>query len=122
MHELAIAENLLQIVNETIKEHHLIKVERIKLKIGILTAVVPEALEFSWRALTEDTMLEHTRLDMEIVTVRGRCKGCGKEVSYKTNDAFCFLCPECGGEIEILTGRELNIEEIEGEGDEDSSC
>lgn len=121
MHELSIAEGLLEVVNETIRTHHLGQVSRIKLKVGLLTAVVPEALEFCFQALVKDTPLENAKLDIEIVPVRGRCKGCGERFLYETNEAFCFLCPKCGHEIEILTGRDLTIEEIEGEEEKDEN-
>ncbi len=121
MHELAIAESLLEIVNDTVKRHHLIKVNKIRLKIGLLTSVVPEALEFSWQALTKNTVCEGSSLEMKMIPVRGRCRGCGKEVFYKDADQFCFLCPDCGQEIEILEGRDLSIEEIEGEEEDENS-
>ncbi|HEB73952.1 MAG: hydrogenase maturation nickel metallochaperone HypA [Candidatus Omnitrophota bacterium] len=115
MHELAIAEGILAIVQDQIETYKLKHVSCVKLKIGLLTAVVPEALNFCFDSLVKDTPLEKTNLKIELVPVKARCKNCGREFRHKKRMDFFFLCPICGGELEIITGKELLVEEIEGE-------
>jgi len=114
MHELSIAQGILEIVEEEIKRYHLRNITKIKLKIGELTSVVPEALDFCFSFLVKDTELKDVCLEIEKVPIRGRCLGCGREFSYKSQD-FYFLCPYCGSEIELVSGKELYVQEIEGE-------
>jgi len=117
MHELSIAQGILEVVKQEVKRHHLCNVAKIKLKIGELTSVVPEALDFCFSFLVKDTELKDVCLEIETVPIRGRCLGCNREFSYKNQDLY-FLCPYCGSKIEVITGRELYVQEIEGEEDD----
>jgi len=121
MHELAIAQGLLKVIREELKRHQLCHVTTIKLKIGELTSIVPETLDFCFSILVKDTELEGVSLEIDKVPVKGRCLGCKREFNYKNQD-FYFLCPYCGSEIEIINGRELYIQEIEGEQDGQNTC
>jgi hydrogenase nickel incorporation protein HypA/HybF len=113
MHEMPIAENIFRIVEQQKILNNLKKVYKINLKVGKLTTVVPACLEFCFQVISKGTEFENVKLEIEIVPFRIKCKKCEKE---KEISNFFLLCPECGSqEIEILSGRELSIESIEGE-------
>lgn len=112
MHELSITQEVVRTVEDARRGAGLgLRVTAVRIKIGRLTAVVPDCLKFYYEILTKDTPLEGALVDIEIVPMKARCSACGAEFSL---DEPVFLCPECGsGDTEILSGRELVVESIE---------
>ena len=118
MHELSIAESLLQIIVDESKKHGLISINKVKLQIGRFTAVVPESLMFCFELVSQDTVAFGAQIEIETVGIVARCDNC--DISFDVENKV-FLCPKCGEPaIELLSGRELSILSIEGEtGEED---
>jgi hydrogenase nickel incorporation protein HypA/HybF len=113
MHELSIAESLLEIVQEEGRKHGVSKVTRVCVRIGGLSNIVPEALSFSFEVIAENTIAEGAVLDIETVLAMGRCPTCGIDFEM---DRGSFLCPECGGMASaVISGQELEIAHIEAE-------
>jgi len=113
MHELSIAQSLLEIIEDESKRHGVSRVTRVAVKIGTLSTIVPEALTFSFEVITAQTVAEGADLDIEVVPARGRCENCS--IDFDVDRSF-FLCPECGGVAsEIISGKELEISHIEAE-------
>jgi hydrogenase nickel incorporation protein HypA/HybF len=111
MHEFSIATGLLEIISQEAMPYQGSKVKSVSLKIGTLSGVVPEALEFAFQVLSEGTIAEGARLVIERVALRIECNACGT-VSMPA-DPF-IICPLCGsGDVEIRAGRELQIESME---------
>ena len=87
------------------------RVLAITLRIGDMTEVIDEALEFAFEALTEGTMCEGAKLVVNKVHPRSLCFECGAEFDH---DRFHRVCPECGSyETRVVAGKELEIESIE---------
>jgi hydrogenase nickel incorporation protein HypA/HybF len=112
MHEMAVAENILTVIQEKLKDKDpKVEVKKINLKIGKLTCVEPEALRLSFEVLSKGTLLEKAFLFIDSVPITGKCKDCDKNFRLEELD---FACPFCGSfRIEIKTGRELFIESFE---------
>lgn len=111
MHEFSIATSLLEIVSQEALACQGAKVKAVRLKIGTLSGVVPEALEFAFQVLSEGTVAEGARLVIERVALCIACNACG--TASTPADPF-ILCPLCGsGDVEIRAGRELDIESME---------
>jgi hydrogenase nickel incorporation protein HypA/HybF len=112
MHEMGIAQELVKIALDAIpRDMENPEVETIYLKIGKLAAVVDHSLRFCFEIITKDTALENAKLEIEIVPVRARCKSCEHEWEVT---GPVFQCPSCKeGEVEVLSGRELEIVSIE---------
>ena len=112
MHEMGIAMQIIEIAQASIpREEGNVAVARVNLKVGKLAAVVADSLRFCFEIAAKETPLEGAELDIEEVPVRARCKAC--DVAW-TIEGPAFSCEKCGsGQIEILSGRELNIESIE---------
>lgn len=125
MHELAIAESLLQIIVDESKRHGLERINKVKLQIGRFTAVVPESLTFCFEMVSQNTLAEGALIEVESVGIVARCEKC--DFSFDVENQV-FLCPKCGEPaVQLLSGRELSVMSIEGEtGEEDggnqSSC
>lgn len=113
MHELAIANSIVKTVLDEAKRQNLGRVSSVGLRIGLLSDVVPEALEFGFSAITKGTPLEGARLKIENVPVQAECTDCAARFGVKE---LVFQCPECqSGNIELKQGQELEIVYIEVE-------
>jgi hydrogenase nickel incorporation protein HypA/HybF len=113
MHELSLAQNILDIVEQEMTRHGATRVSLIRLDVGEFTAVVPDSLAFCFEVITKDTPFEGVRLELNVVPLTGRCKGCGEEFKIQN---FTFICPQCESkDIETIAGKELLVREIEAE-------
>ena len=112
MHEMGIALQIVEIATASIPEDLKgVPVERIHLKVGKLSAVVPESLRFCFQAASRDTPLADSELVIEEIPVVAKCRQCRQQW---TIDGPSFQCKYCqSGAIELLSGRELDIESIE---------
>jgi hydrogenase nickel incorporation protein HypA/HybF len=73
--------------------------------------VVPEALRFAFEAITRGGIAEGAVLEIEEVPLRIRCHQCDEV--FTIDDPF-MLCPRCEGtDIEMISGRELEITSME---------
>ena len=111
MHELSIARDILEIVNQYITPEQMNAVRSVKLKIGKLSGVVPESLEFCFSAIVSNTPLARANLEIERIPTRADCRDCGN--SFMIDDPV-FFCSRCGGAaIRVVSGTELQVVEIE---------
>ncbi len=108
MHELAIADSVVQIASRHADRR---QVTKVYLKVGHLRQVVPSALAFSFELVAEGTPVEGAELEMEEVPATGLCRGCGAESRL---ESFPLQCAACGGfDLQILEGEELYVESLE---------
>ena len=112
MHEMAIAEGILDIALTHARDNHARRIERIHLLLGELSGVETEALTLAFRTLVRGTMAETAALTWERVPLTGRCHDCGRERHIRPQD---YLCPDCGGGMEFTHGREMRVDYIEME-------
>jgi hydrogenase nickel incorporation protein HypA/HybF len=111
MHEMSIAQSLIEIIEDEMEKHGASVLRSVRLHIGQMSAVVPDALSFCFQVITEGTALEGARLDMEVIPLKGFCRKCGSE--FEIED-YAFVCPICAStEIDSLAGQDLSIVEIE---------
>ena len=111
MHELSIAQSILDIVNQHLPADNTAAVKSVKVRIGKLSNVLPDSLLFCFEAITKDSDFENTRLILNIIPITIECKDCKKIAEISD---FAFSCPSCNSaEIKVITGNDLNVEEIE---------
>ncbi len=112
MHEMGIAMQIAEIAIASIPaELRHSRVERVNLKVGKLSAVVTDSLRFCFEVVTRQTPLEGAELAVQEIPVTARCQDCRHQW---TIDSPVFSCSRCNsGAVELLTGRELDIESIE---------
>ena len=110
MHELSIAHNIIQIVNSSVEQDKLDLVDKIYLKVGLLSNVLIESLNFSYTSIIENTPLENSRLDIELLPIKIRCNDC---YEINTTNDFIFSCPNCkSSAINVIGGDEMIISSI----------
>ena len=113
MHELSIMGNILDIVIEHAESNNAKKVHKINLKIGVLSDIIPEWAQNYFDMLTKDTIAEESELVIEKVPIKIKCHSCENEFTLENKD-MNFFCNKCEStDIEILSGRELQITSIE---------
>ena len=107
MHEMGITRNIVAIVSEHAKAS---KVTRVRLEIGKLSAVMPDALEFCFDVVSKGTVLEGAILEIIELPGRGICRDCGAKIELESLLSACG----CGSRnLERTGGDELNIKEME---------
>ena len=103
MHELAVAEGLVDAVTERLPGT---KISEVRLEIGALSGVVPDSLRFCFDLATEGTGLAGARLEITEPPAQCRCRTCGSEFQP---DSPIVLCP-CGSpDAAVLSGEQLKI-------------
>lgn len=107
VHELALTESVVSSIRERLPDT---RVVRVRLRVGRLVAVVPEALRFCFDVCTQGTPLEGAALEIDEVAARGRCGDCGLEYEL---DGVVALCACGSADVEVLSGRELMIQQVE---------
>ncbi|MFZ5906195.1 MAG: hydrogenase maturation nickel metallochaperone HypA [Nitrospirota bacterium] len=112
MHEVSIAQGLLDIVVENCRKQGCSGIESIKVKIGKASGIVPDSLFFAFETMKVGTLAEKASLTIEHVPISGFCNSCNS--SFTVDDAYIICCPHCNSfEIRVDTGRELNVDEME---------
>jgi hydrogenase nickel incorporation protein HypA/HybF len=107
MHELSLMQSLVDAVEA---QTEATRVLSIRLEVGRLTAVIPDALRFCFDVCTRGTRLDGATLELVEVPGRARCRECDAEIEI---DTLIGVCP-CGSiDVDITSGRELRIREVE---------
>ena len=86
---------------------------RIAVKVGHLSSVVPESLEFAFSALSRGTPVEGAELDIQEIAGEGACRSCGSRFRAESYFASCEACGSF--DVEISGGDELTVESMEVE-------
>ena len=111
MHEMSVAQNVLEIVHQFTPVQEIPNVRSVRLRIGELAGVVPESLEFCFKVLIEGTPLQGAALAIEHVPLTIRCKNCNTTSKLEFP---VFVCPSCNSsDVELKSGTEFHVVEIE---------
>ncbi len=108
MHELGITRSIVAICEEQAEGR---RVEVVRLEIGRLSGVMPDAIRFCFDLVAEGTAVEGATLEIEEVRGLGRCRVCKQEVALEAPFGTCQNCD--GRDIECVAGQELRIREME---------
>jgi hydrogenase nickel incorporation protein HypA/HybF len=113
VHELAIADCIVDIASRHARGRRVTKVE---VRVGHLRQVVPDALSFAFELVAQGTAVEGAELALEEVPATVRCNTCAAK-SVLT--AFPACCPSCGSlDVKVAGGEELLVDSLELEEDE----
>ena len=110
MHELSLAQNILETVRQNVTADELSKVREVVVEIGAFSGVVAESLKFSFDTITSGTELNETVMTIVDLPFYLKCNDCGSETS---TEIPMMLCSICGGiNTQILSGDELRVKEL----------
>jgi hydrogenase nickel incorporation protein HypA/HybF len=90
----------LELAGEQLQKTGCTQIHRIRLRVGLLSGVMPEALRFAFDVLKVGTSAENAALEIERTPGLFSCPACRLDLRL---DSIQFLCSECGG---LLTLRE----------------
>jgi hydrogenase nickel incorporation protein HypA/HybF len=111
MHELSIAQGIVDIVRQYVPERQGPRVASVRVRVGRLSGVVPESLEFCFGAIVAGTPYESARLRIERVPTICDCADCTER--FETDDPV-FVCPSCGGaNVRLVSGTDLQVVDLE---------
>ena len=111
MHEMSLAEGVLQLIEDAAHRDGFKKVSTVWLEIGQLSAVEPEALAFCFDAVTRGTVADGARLEIITLPGQGWCEACCQTIPMTE---LLDACPVCGAcPIEVTAGAEMRVKELE---------
>ncbi|HLY41928.1 MAG TPA: hydrogenase maturation nickel metallochaperone HypA [Terracidiphilus sp.] len=124
MHELSIVMSVVDSVTESLEGRPELlaggaRVKQVRLRVGALSAVVEDSLQFCYGIAIEGTRLEGSKLVVNLLPVVMHCGRCDADVELESVQSF--RCPQCGEPVgDLRQGRELEIESIEIEEPEEA--
>lgn len=113
MHELSLAESVREIIEQAALEQGFARVKTVRLEIGQLSCVEPEAMRFCFDAAMKSSIAEDARLEIIETPGQGRCAQCGGEARIS---ALHDACPHCGSHaMQVVAGDAMRVKELEVE-------
>lgn len=107
MHELSITQSVVDAVSERTDGA---QVATVRLRIGKLSGVVPDAVRFCFELIAEGTPLQGARLEIEEPAGRANCRDCGQD--FALSDPI-LLCPCGSADVRISDGQQLAVTSVE---------
>ena len=122
MHELAVAQALVEQVEAVIDQHAAShdhdasssdawQASLIRVRIGPLAGVVPDLLASAFPLAAAGSRAEHAILEFAHAPVQVRCQTCGAETAAAMNRLICGACGDW--HTQIISGDELLLESVE---------
>ena len=111
MHEVGIMQETLRMAEEQTRKSGGERIHAIRLRIGRMSGVVPDALQCAFEVLRAGTLAAEGKLEIEALPVVCWCGACQKEFAAED---FIFECPACGQlSGKLVRGREMEIASLE---------
>lgn len=107
MHELAITQSVVDLISERTAGA---RVTLVRLDVGKLSGVVPDAVAFCFELVADGTPLQGARLEISEPPGRARCHTCGSEFALQQ---LLLLCACGSADVEVLAGQELRVQSVE---------
>jgi hydrogenase nickel incorporation protein HypA/HybF len=120
MHELSIASAVVDSVLEFLNAHEVKKLLTVRLAVGELSHVEADQLRFCYMAITQETAMENSTLEIESVAAVVECPHCSYRGRPKYWEDALFAapvptleCPNCRGTVETVAGNDCAIKTIQ---------
>ncbi len=111
MHELSLANSIIENVKELAIEEHFTRILSLTLSVGALSGVDGDSLEFCLIEVAKGTILENAKIIIEKIPIKIECNRCKKSF-FPEN--FILNCPYCHSlEVSVISGKEFNIKNLE---------
>ena len=115
MHETSIALAVVEQIARRAEQDGHAGVRAVTLRVGELSGVVPQALEFCFAQACEGTVVRGAALSIEAITALARCGAC--PARWPVGMPPDLNCPSCGAAAaHLISGRELEIAAVEWSG------
>jgi hydrogenase nickel incorporation protein HypA/HybF len=107
MHELALTQDLVELINEQFAGR---RVTRVVLEVGKLCAVVPDAFRFCFGLCVEGTVADGAALEILETQGSARCRFCGSTFAV---DGLLGACSCGSSDLDVSGGDELRLKAVE---------
>ncbi len=113
MHEMSLAEGVLDLIEKNAAEQGFARVLGVHLEIGELAGVDIDAMRFSFDAVTSGTLAAEATLDIRAVPGEAWCMSCCHGVSISRRGD---PCPDCGSyQLQVTGGNDMMLKSLEVE-------
>jgi len=113
MHEMSLAEGVLQLIEDSAKTQDFSRVKTVWLEIGQLAGVEAEAMKFCFDAVMRDSIAQDAELVIIELPGQAWCMACSNTVQVH---ALYDECPKCGGhQLQVTGGNEMRVKELDVE-------
>ena len=111
MHEMALCEGIIQIVEDEARRRSFSSVKAICIEIGALSHIAPEAMKFCFDAVAARSIAAGAILEIVELPGRAWCMACSQQVEIKQRYE---PCPSCGSyQLQVTAGEEMRVKELE---------
>ncbi len=110
MHEMSIAQSVIELAEKEAINAGANKIIDIELDVGTLSGVELHALEFAFQAVVEGTLLEESEIKINVIKAQGKCNDCNNV--FEMNQIY-DSCPGCSSfNVTLLKGKELKLKSL----------
>lgn len=125
MHELSMAQGIINAVLDTAEENNATEVNEVTVEVGRLAMINPEQLQFILGVLVENTIMEDANINFEEIPAEIKCYDCDFHGNAILDDSDHYApivrCPECDSlDVETLNGKDIVVKNIVIEKPDDS--
>jgi hydrogenase nickel incorporation protein HypA/HybF len=111
VHEIAIAQSIIDLVNDKASGGGFTRVYSVTVAIGALSSVEPDSLSFGFDAVAAGTLAQGATLIIDRTPGKGFCVTCVKEIEVSSRG---MPCPTCDGhQWLVVSGEELTLKNLE---------
>jgi len=110
MHELALAEGILQLIEVAARNQGFTKVRTVRLEIGRMSSVERDSIRFCFDAVTRNSIAAGATLEIVDTPGQGWCTQCALTVPMQ---ALYDGCMHCGSYLKVTGGTEMRVKELE---------
>ena len=111
MHELSITQNIIKISSEEAEKHKASKVKEIRIKVGELSGLIPDSIQYYFNIASKGTLVEGALLKIDKIPIAIRCSECGYEGELEAKEYTCKKCKSYN--VKIIQGNEFLIDSLE---------
>ena len=113
MHEMSLAEGVLQLIEDSAKAENFSRVKTVWLEIGQLAGVEVEAMRFCFDAVVRDSIAQDAKLEIIETPGQAWCLHCAEVVNVQV---LYDACPKCGShQVQVTGGNEMRVKELDVE-------
>ena len=122
MHEVALAQQMLQTMVDVTNKNGGHRVLSALLHLGAMTHVEPSTLTFAFEAVAQGTLADGCELVIRRIPLTVECPHCGWKGEVTPDGVGCPSCEGVG--LRGITGREIQIVsiDVDDDGQEDAQC
>jgi hydrogenase nickel incorporation protein HypA/HybF len=108
---MSLVESVVALVEDERRRQAFDRVRIVRLRVGALSDVEPDALRFCFEAISSGRITEGARLEIDAAPGEGWCRTCGRHVPLAERyDA----CPDCGdAPLPVTGGGDLRLVDLE---------